>query len=441
MKTLLKIFVATLLVLLVVLLAILANATVELTKGGVYSKVYLPIVVGEIKWNAVGSVQASEPAISGLQGPVIVKTASKLQVTAWCQHERIVQELTLAAGNAQLDCQGRQYHYRFDGAPLNVKADIETPAAVAVISDLEGNIEFFEHWARNSGVTDGNGDWQFGNGQLIVLGDAVDRGRQVYDLLWRLYQLAQQAQQQGGQLLLLHGNHEQYVMRGLVDRVETEHFWAIEQLMPYEQSFAADTVLGGWLRQQPIIARMGNYLFTHGGVSPQVLASGLTVAQLNKRYHDTLQQTNDQVSEADYSLFYGSNGLSQYRALLSDNHDRVSGGDWPQAHLQQILAHFNVKALVIGHTPVAKPTALYDGRLLAVEAEQTSSVLMIHDGEATFTDIGMVKTRFSEQQPQYRPFRLLSAADWRALTANRQHLNDLNHAKTFFNRDRTTDGS
>ena len=441
MKALLKIFVATLLVLLVVLLAILANATVELTKGGVYSKVYLPIVVGEIKWNAAGSVQASEPAVSGLQGPVIVKNTSTLQLTAWCQHERITQELPLATVNARLDCQGRQYHYQLAGSPLSINAEIATPAAVAVISDLEGNIEFFEHWARNSGVTDANGDWQFGNGQLIVLGDAVDRGRQVYDLLWRLYQLAQQAQQQGGQLLLLHGNHEQYVMRGLVDRVETEHFWAIEQLMPYEQSFAADTILGGWLRQQPIIARMGDYLFTHGGVSPQVLASGLTVAQLNKRYHDTLQQTNDQVSEDDYSLFYGSSGLSQYRALLSDNNEAVSGGDWPEAHLQQILASFKVKALVIGHTPLAKPAALYDGQLLAVEAEQTSSALLIHDGEAKFTDVGMLKTRFSEQQPQHRPFRLWSAADWRALTANRQHLDDLNHAKTFFNRDKPVKGN
>ncbi|MBV2129213.1 metallophosphoesterase [Arsukibacterium indicum] len=441
MKTLLKVLVAMLLVLLAVLLSILANATVELTKGGVYSKVYLPIVVGEIKWNAAGSVQASAPAVSGLQGPVIVKNASTLQLTAWCQDERITQELPLAAVNVQLDCQDRHYHYQLAASPLSINAEIATPPAVAVISDLEGNIAFFEHWARNNGVTDANGDWQFGNGQLIVLGDAVDRGRQVYELLWRLYQLAQQAQQHGGQLLLLHGNHEQYVMRGLVDRVETEHFWAIEQLMPYEQSFAADTVLGGWLRQQPVIARMGNYLFTHGGVSPQVLASGLTVAQLNQRYHATLQQTNGEVSEADYALFYGSNGLSQYRALLSANNDGVSGGDWPEAHLQQILAHFNVKALVIGHTPVAKPAALFDGRLLAVEAEQTSSALIIRDGEAEFIDVGMVKNRFTEQQHQYRSFRLLSGADWRALMANKQHLSDLNHAKTFFNREKPVKGN
>ncbi len=441
MKTLLKVLLAMLLVLLVALLTILANATVELTQGGVYNKVYLPIGVGEIKWNAAGSVQASEPALTGLQGPVIVKNASALQLTAWCQNARITQTLQHDADSAQVDCQGRQYRYQLATSSVTVNAEIEAPAAVAVISDLEGNIAFFEQWARSSGVTDANGDWQFSNGQLIVLGDAVDRGRQVYALMWRLYQLAQQAQQQGGQLLLIHGNHEQYVMRGLVDRVETEHYWAIEQLMPYEKSFAADTVLGGWLRQQPIIARMGNYLFTHGGVSPQVLASGLTVAQLNQRYHATLQQTNDQVSEADYALFYGSNGLSQYRALLSANDDGVSGGDWPEAHLQQILAHFNVKALVIGHTPVAKPAALYDGRLVAVEAEQTSSALIIRDDEAEFTDVGMVKTRFTEQQPQYRSFRLLSAADWRALTANKQHLIDLNQAKRFFNREKANSGA
>lgn len=433
MKIFVKLLAGLLTVLLVVIITILANATVELTEGGVYKKIHLPIGIGEVKWNAAGSISASAPVLVGIQGPVIVNTGAALQLSAWCHDQIINTTLPLPSTEAKLECQGEHYRYQLQAQPFAINADVPQAEQVAVISDLEGNIAFFEHWAHRTGVTNSAGDWAFGNGQVIILGDAVDRGRQVYDLLWRLYQLAQQAQQHGGQLLLLHGNHEQYVMRGLVDRVETEHFWAIEQLMPYEQTFAANTVLGSWLRQQPIIASIGGYLFSHGGVSPQVLASGLNLQQLNQRYSATLDMTDAAISNADYQLFYGANSLSQYRDLLSDDAAQQAVNEH---HLQQLLTHFAAKALVVGHTPALKPEQKYAGKLIAIEAEQTDSALVIHNGAAEFIQLAMVKSRFSEQNARYRAFNLLSGADWQALTADKNHLAALNQAKAFFNRDR-----
>lgn len=433
MKLLLKVLLGLLVALMIVILTILANATVELTQGGVYKRIHLPIGIGDIKWNASGSLLASAPALSGIQGPVISQGQNNLNLQAWCHQQVIRQTLPVNSSEVILDCHGQTYRYQLTTQTMSIAADLPQAQHIAVISDLEGNIAFFEHWARRSGVTDDDGNWAFAEGQVIILGDAVDRGRQVYDLLWRLYQLAQQAQQAGGQLLLLHGNHEQYVMRGLVDRVETEHFWAIEQLLPYEQSFATNTVLGTWLRQQPIIARIGKFLFTHGGISPQVLASGLSIQQLNQRYSATLAMPDSAISDADYLLFYGEIGLSQYRALLSDDSQQQADND---LHLQQVLQQFAVKTLVIGHTPAKQPEYKYGDKLIVVEAEKTDAALLIRDDGADFIKLDMAKIRFSEQQPQYRAFNLFNRADWQALTADKAHLNALNNAKTFFNRDR-----
>ena len=435
MKILLKLLLGVLIALMIICLTILANATVELTQGGVYKRIHLPIGIGEIKWNASGSLLASAPALSGIQGPVISRGKNDLQVQAWCNQQIISKTLPIDSTEVTLDCQGIPHRYQLHTQPFKIDADHPQAKQIAVISDLEGNIAFFEQWARHSGIIDNEGNWAFAEGQVIILGDAVDRGRQVYDLLWRLYQLAHQAQQAGGQLLLLHGNHEQYVMRGLIDRVETEHFWAIEQMLPYEQSFAADTLLGSWLRQQPIIARIGNYLFAHGGISPQLLASKLTLQQLNQRYSATLTMPNSAISETDYLLFYGHNGLSQYRALLSDDSEQRAAND---RHLQHLITHFSVKTLVIGHTPAKRPEHQYGGKLIVVEAEQTDSALLISDDQAEFIKLDMAKIRFSEQQPQYRAFNLFNKADWQALTADKAHLAALNQAKVFFNRDRQT---
>ena len=109
-----------------------------------------------------------------------------------------------------------------------------------------------------------------------------------------------------------------------------------------------------------------------------------------------------------------------------------------ERHLQQVLTHFSVNTLVIGHTPATQPEHKYGGKLIVVEAEQTESALLIREGRADFIQLELAKIRFSEQQPQYRAFNLFNMNDWRALTANKAHLTALNQAKAFFNRDRHT---
>src|SRR3546814_14971950 len=96
------------------------------------------------------------------------------------------------------------------------------PARVAVLSDLEGNIAFLEQALRRLGVVGADGQWAYGGGHLVVLGDSVDRERDVFAVLWRLHGLSGQAGMAGGAVPVVLGNHEQYMLRANPSRANAE---------------------------------------------------------------------------------------------------------------------------------------------------------------------------------------------------------------------------
>src|SRR3546814_11662692 len=59
----------------------------------------------------------------------------------------------------------------------------------------------------------------------------------------------------------------------------------------YRHAFAADTMIGEWLRQQPVALKLGSILFVHGGISPRVARTGLAVGQLNAAMQDYWNDT------------------------------------------------------------------------------------------------------------------------------------------------------
>src|SRR3546814_20415943 len=96
------------------------------------------------------------------------------------------------------------------------------PARVAVLSDLEGNIAFLEQALRRLGVVGADGQWAYGGGHLVVLGDSVDRGRDVFAVLWRLPGLSGPAGLAGRAVHGLVGHPHQYLMRKRIDSAVRE---------------------------------------------------------------------------------------------------------------------------------------------------------------------------------------------------------------------------
>jgi uncharacterized protein YbjQ (UPF0145 family) len=290
-----------------------------------------------------------------------------------------------------------------------------------VLSDIEGNAAFLDEALRELGVLDSRGAWSYGSNRLVIAGDSVDRGRDVFAVLWRLYSLSLQAAGQGGAVHVLLGNHEQYVLRGNMSRANREHIHALERMGGSAQAFAADTVLGAWLRQQPVLLQAGKVLVAHGGISPFVATSGLSLAQLNDAQRRYWQGATAPSPALD--AVFGQMGVTQYRGYFAPS------GEGPAratpAQVTDGLDRFGVETVVVGHTLVDQITPLYGGRVYAIDVNSTaaaSEALLFEHGVPRIVPLGARRHFAQEEAPvMTRPLRLLDAEDWRTVRRLAQH--------------------
>lgn len=408
----LAIIAAALLLLLLTLFAVaLYHSRLELNPNGVHQRLYLPLGKGYAKI-AMPAGTGDDAILPGfLDGPIVRRTADGTLAAAWFCENRTFQQQA-AAPSLTIDCAGRRTTYPIGAtAPEVANGALPMPENVAVLSDIEGNLAFLDGALAKLGVTDSSGAWAYGKGHLVIVGDAVDRGRDVFAVLWRLYSLAQEAQRAGGGLHMVLGNHEQYIMRGNTSRAHLEHLYALDQLGGPIPAFAGDTVIGAWLRAQPVILQMGSVLFTHGGISKSVADSGLTIQQLNEAMHNYWRGAPAPKPALDAVL--GRQGLTQYRGYLEREDGQATADD-----IQHVLARFGATTIVVGHTLVDKVTMLHDGRLIAVDVntnEAADEALVFENGKprvAAVVDRGLPP---KETGGRLRDFQFAHANDWRAL--------------------------
>ncbi|RYZ50966.1 MAG: metallophosphoesterase, partial [Sphingobacteriales bacterium] len=89
------------------------------------------------------------------------------------------------------------------------------PSRLLIISDIEGNFKGFYDFLIGNKVIDSGFNWIFGDGHLVLLGDFVDRGNFVIQVLWLVYMLEQKAAAAGGQVHYILGNHEIINLEGI----------------------------------------------------------------------------------------------------------------------------------------------------------------------------------------------------------------------------------
>lgn len=388
----------------------LSRSQVVQTAGGVYESILLPVGSGAIKWRADQAVVAPSPALGAMHGPVVRRLIGGQHEVAWYCHDH-VQRDTVPADSLIIDCAGQRTRWQWRAAAPIPNADLPVASRVAVVSDLEGDTTYFGTWSRTLGVTDSLGRWAFGDGHLVVLGDATDRGRWVYPLLWTLYRLDAEAQAAGGAVHVVLGNHEQYDLTGVTKDIEAEHHFALRQLSRYHQLLDSGTVLGQWLRTRPVALRIGRTLFVHGGVSPAVVRDGVSIDSLNRWSRDYLSGISGPGRTREDQL--GLSSVTQYRGFV------MAMEGHPLADSQQVqraLDHFAVDRVVIGHTEVDSIAMLHGGRVIDVNATLGgTSALLLEQDVPRLVDIGVRRSAWTEPAPRTRRFQLLNGHDWRAL--------------------------
>lgn len=250
------------------------------------------------------------------------------------------------------------------------------PERLLAVSDIEGNFDAFSGLLQANGVVDRDYHWAFGNGHLVLVGDLVDRGDNVIPCLWLIYQLEQEAAQQGGRVHVILGNHERLNLMGMARYVNRKYIalgqrlsGEIERDKAFSYLMSPDAHLAEWLRSKNILEKIGNMLFVHGGISAEVLDLNAGISQINQiaqRHIDRcdcpeapLDDFSRKILEADGPLWY--RGLVDYPSWAKEDRSTL---------VDRIRRQFGVERIAVGHTIVDAVSTDFDGHLVRLDISQ-----------------------------------------------------------------------
>ncbi len=205
---------------------------------------------------------------------------------------------------------------------------------IVAIGDIHGDYDALVAILKAAGVIDAAGRWTDPNTTLVQTGDFLDRGPRMREVTEFLMTLERQAARQGGQVIVLLGNHEAMNLMGDLRYVTRENFAeyasrkaakrqrsayqaylkfqatparagagaasaqnpAAEQewmeahppgFIEHRELFGPKGRYGRWLRERPSVARIGDVVFLHGGISPDF--ASLNIETINQRIRDEVR--------------------------------------------------------------------------------------------------------------------------------------------------------
>jgi len=243
---------------------------------------------------------------------------------------------------------------------LNIEPSIYSlPEKFLALSDIEGNLEAFVMILQDAGVIDTNYNWTFDNGHLFFIGDMFDRGNNVTECLWLLYRLESQAEELGGKIHFVIGNHD--IMNMIYDfRYVAQKYITNVELMneTLESIYASNTELGRWLRTKNLIEKVGPFIFVHGGISQQVTTLNLSYDEIN--YWGRFRMDSECQSN-DCNIINGGSdyGIYWYRGMAEE--------DLTQQQVNTIISSFDGEMVVIGHTAFDNITLLYENKVICID--------------------------------------------------------------------------
>ena len=259
-------------------------------------------------------------------------------------------------------------------APHQPSAGVHpAPDKFLAITDVEGEFAPLFRFLVANGVIDESGHWTFGTGHLVTIGDFVDRGDEVTEVLWLMYRLSREAELAGGFVHFLLGNHEAMILGGDTRYVADKYDAVCKVLdIPYEALFGTNTELGKWLRTRNSVVALGDVVFVHAGISPQLPIKRDTIDVINRQIRSGLGIRKAELRKQDKrsaDLIWGRSGPLWYRGYFA----RAGFGPRPvPKEIDLLLEGLQARMIVIGHTQVDRPCFLYPPtKVLALDVSWT----------------------------------------------------------------------
>lgn len=213
-----------------------------------------------------------------------------------------------------------------------------------VIGDLHGHSRDFERLLQESGLCDGDLNWSGGESSLWLMGDFFDRGASGVRCVELTMKLQHQAEQAGGYVSSLLGNHEMMLLcaKKFGDKRTSSGLSVKDQWLRWggiESDFEDLTAeQENWLRELPAMALVEGHLLVHADAMLYV-SYGITIDGVNQRFRELLDSDDLPGWESALSAFSEHMAFSQLELTGSQR-------------AEQFLKLYGGHTLVHGHTPI-----------------------------------------------------------------------------------------
>ena len=244
----------------------------------------------------------------------------------------------------------------------------DMPSKMIAISDIEGNFNGFYSFLLSNKVIDKKYDWTFDDGHLVLLGDFMDRGKNVIQVLWLIYKLEQEALKFGGKVHFLLGNHEAkniYSELHFADsnyRAIAQRYANKKRNMEAYRELLKNNILFDWVTTKNMITIIGNNLFVHGGISPELFDANLSIDYIN----DYIRK--NEFNEQIHDLIFGTFGPLWYRGMVEGRkYKKTPYSKVSENHIDKVLERFQVEKIIVGHSPVSDISYDHDCKVLRID--------------------------------------------------------------------------
>ena len=248
------------------------------------------------------------------------------------------------------------------------------PGRIVALGDVHGDPQRAKEALRLAGLLDESGSWIGGDTTLVQLGDLTDRGDDSKGTIDLFRRLQQEAASAGGQVIVILGNHEAMNVQGDLRYVSPGDYAMYGGKEARALAYSSEGEHGKWIASLPAVAKVGDTIFVHGGVTPVWAAKG--IEGINRELTATLKPglINTDPSQPLW-----------YRGFMQGNAEKEC------AALDETLQLLGARRMVVGHTRSQdnKIKVRCNGKLVGVDIslsgfypDGTVGVLEIKAGDA-----------------------------------------------------------
>ncbi len=313
------------------------------------------------------SFASNEEHENNNDGPYIFLIEGKI-VGQWIEDSTLIEEVISTDNYKKL-----QSKFNFKFGLTDLQQDFSTQVeysqvykgidSLVAFSDIHGQYDLYIELLKANGIINDDLNWIYGSGHMVIVGDVFDRGDKVTEALWHIFGLEKQAEQAGGKVHFVLGNHEVMVLNNDLRYLHKKYKnTEITTQTTYNQLYSENTVLGQWLRSKPVAIKINDMIFAHGGLSPTLVKSNVSIEKINQTFTSQIlgRDRASILSDEFLELLYRSNGPIWYRGYFYDD-------NFTEQSIDSVLNYYNANHAIVGHCSYDSVITRYDNKIFGVD--------------------------------------------------------------------------